>query len=432
MLRITYRRTLVVIIIALVTIGLTSLYYWNYTPRIPVAVLRYTETIKVENNGIGSLEFGGVTLNAFLTFKWQKPRIIYINYDYQIVHDKDGNPVLKINGPLELEPNQTYSATVVYVIESYLRQVPKVTIEESDRLSDIPASLINEYTREVPPWWSPPDARLNTTYWIGSKYYNMTLHEIAEELKGDSDNILEIIFKDVEWITSHIHYYSDDPTYPIETARNGRGDCDDQSNLLISLLRIQGIPAFLMMGQIYLIENQFATVKGTAMDGHLFYEAHHTIGHAWAMVYVPPWGWIPCDPVVATPEKPESSVTQAYALSPMTVVFKNLTGVNETPDYIGYFRNETETMKTRDVYFWLTQEMEQLPIPIHVVLLQSKTFMLFTEVTSFTAITIMVYIYDSRRERIRERRGIYCIYCGAKNPVDAVYCGLCGQRMKKH
>jgi len=247
-----YKRTLTVALIALIAIGVTSIFYYLYPPeRVPLALFRYEETIIIKNNGTEPIEFGGVSTESFLDFSWQSPKIISVDHEYNISYDTDGNPTLFIDGPSMLEPNETYSATIIWDIESFQRDIPRITIEGSGNLSDIPQSLMN-YTKEADPWRSPPDISLNTSGWDNTSYYNLTLREVALLLKGDSENVLRILLNDVEWITKYIQYYSASPTYPVETARNQKGDCDDQSNLLIALLRTQGVPAFLMMGQVYL------------------------------------------------------------------------------------------------------------------------------------------------------------------------------------
>jgi len=333
-----------------------------------------------------------------------------------------------------LEPNETYSATIIWDIESFQRDIPRITIEGSGNLSDIPQSLMN-YTKEADPWRSPPDISLNTSGWDNTSYYNLTLREVALLLKGDSENVLRILLNDVEWITKYIQYYSASPTYPVETARNQKGDCDDQSNLLIALLRTQGVPAFLMMGQVYLSYDAYANITDTSMDGYFFYESHYTAGHAWAMVYVPPWGWLPCDPVATYTDYPDYAITGAIVRYPITLIFKNITGVyeEEGADYIGYLREETKRAEEMSIYYWLIQDMEQLVIPQYKILSGSLIFILYAEIVCFTALIIIVGIYDRRRARLLPAyiEDIYCPYCGAENPVYALYCGNCGRRIHK-
>jgi len=432
--RFIYKRTLATVLVAIIVLGTTLIYYSYSKPRTPIAFFRYVETITVANNGTKPITFDGISIEAFLNFSWQISRVEYVSQSYEFSQDKDGNPILLIDGPSELAPNETFEVMIRWKIESFPREQPEISIKESGSLSDIPPSLVN-YTREVGPWKSPPDILLDTESWSETEYYNLSLKAVAFKLKGGSDNVLEILLNDVDWIATYIQYHSADPTYPVETARNRKGDCDDQSNLLIALLRAQGIPAFLMMGQVYLPQRAYENVTGTTMNGHLTYVAKHTFGHAWAMVYVPPWGWLPCDPVVASRGDPSQAITAAMAREPMTLVFKNVTGIHELEeaDYIGSSREETRKAEEEGIYYWLTLDMQQVPIPSQELLLQSKVLVLFAEAVFFASLTVIALIYDKRKARppLAILGRIYCMYCGARNPYEAVYCGNCGRRLRR-
>jgi hypothetical protein len=82
------------------------------------------------------------------------------------------------------------------------------------------------------------------------------------------------------------------PIYPTKTLEDGLGDCDDQSILFISMCRSLGIPAYLQVG--ILIHNRIGDSK-TSWDGHLTNIQDGVGWHGWAMIYIPPWGWVPVD-----------------------------------------------------------------------------------------------------------------------------------------
>jgi len=429
-----YKRTMATILLCIIVLVTTFTYYSYARPTMPLALFTYTETITVKNNGTLPITFGGVSTDMFHSFSWQKSMIVHVSRGYNFSYDKDGNPLLLIEGPSELAPKETYSVTITWNIESFQRVFPQIGIAESRRLGEIPSSLAN-YTREASPWKSPPDIRLDNDYWNNTEFFNLTLREVAFKLKGETESVLEILLNDVRWISNHIDYYSAEPTYPAETARNRKGDCDDQSNLLIALLRVQGIPSFLMMGQVYLLDEAYENVTETAMNGHFFYTASHTLGHAWAMVYVPPWGWLPCDPVTASYGYPYYAITEAAVRYPVTLVFRNVTGIYEMEgaDYIGSSREETKRAEEEEVYFWLTSVMRQIPMPTYMIFLQSPVLILYAEIICFTALIVAVAIYDRRRAILppNHLRGIYCIYCGARNHIDAIQCGHCGRRLRE-
>jgi transglutaminase-like putative cysteine protease len=144
------------------------------------------------------------------------------------------------------------------------------------------------------------------------------------------------------WISQHIERITtiSNPQYPEELLNSTAGDCDDQSNLLIVLLRILGIPSYLMTGHWY---QEGASTRGylwgsVLEDAYLFADWKNVLGHGWAMVYVPPWGWLPFD---LTAENLATSPLNAYYQSlyaqamPMVMLWRCI-----TTDYIGAQRTQ--------------------------------------------------------------------------------------------
>jgi hypothetical protein len=58
------------------------------------------------------------------------------------------------------------------------------------------------------------------------------------------------------------------------------------------MCRSLNIPAYLQVG-IYV--HPAIDDKDTSWDGHLINEADGVGWHGWAMIYIPPWGWVPVD-----------------------------------------------------------------------------------------------------------------------------------------
>jgi transglutaminase-like putative cysteine protease len=122
----------------------------------------------------------------------------------------------------------------------------------------------------------------------------------AEEVVGDADTVLETLILLVEYVSGETTYYNFEvPRYPNATLSEETGDCDDQSILLISMLRSLGVPAYLQVG-IYV--HPSISDSQTSWEGHLINTRSGVGWHGWAMVYVPPWGWVPVD-LTLTSEK---------------------------------------------------------------------------------------------------------------------------------
>ncbi|MHA1294831.1 MAG: transglutaminase-like domain-containing protein [Promethearchaeota archaeon] len=124
-----------------------------------------------------------------------------------------------------------------------------------------------------------------------------------------TDNPIEKAEKINEWVASYLKY---DDSMPAQEKGaswaydNKRGDCSEYSSLMITLLRIQNIPARKVTG--FLISNDprlsyHPDYRPEIGDKYSFEssgtEAGSTsnfLGHAWVEYYVPNIGWIQCDP----------------------------------------------------------------------------------------------------------------------------------------
>ena len=99
-----------------------------------------------------------------------------------------------------------------------------------------------------------------------------TISGLAAELAGGTNNTFEKVQRIYSYLHDNIAYQTNspaEPKYPIQTLSDKAGDCDDQSFLLGSLLRSQGIPAWMEMGLLY---DQSRRAWG---------------GHAWLRTFIP-------------------------------------------------------------------------------------------------------------------------------------------------
>ncbi len=127
-----------------------------------------------------------------------------------------------------------------------------------------------------------------------------SLITLSNTIVGSSVNPIEKAEKICDWVSSDLTY---DGTLPAEemgalwASINHRGDCSEFSSLMVTLLRIQDIPARKVTG--YCIsanpttkpyEGQVWNFIASSSSGSNF------LGHAWVEYYVPNIGWIACDP----------------------------------------------------------------------------------------------------------------------------------------
>ena len=280
------------------------------------------------------------TISLFQNNEWQTVELADSTFFMKEErNDTDGNPVAVLEFPLEhLNPGQNITFTSTYHVVSKPRLLPSIMEEGSGVLRDIPEDLSDKYTKEEGPWLTS----------------NSALQELAHSIIGDETKVLTIVRKLVLWIHNNIAYKVHDvPFYANETLTEGRGDCDDQAILLITLSRILGIPAHLQVGAIYMPQNVIS--NETYWNSHVRTVQRKIGWHGWAMVYVPPWGWLPVDLTFAAGgiASPLKAVTNAAVTAQYTIQYMNITKSN----YVASSRQARDFLVNNDFCVYLEDEM---------------------------------------------------------------------------
>ena len=128
------------------------------------------------------------------------------------------------------------------------------------------------------------------------------LFTASNQIVNPSDNPLEKARKICENVSNYLVY---DDTLPAQEQgaawafNNKRGDCSEYSSLMITLLRIQGIPARKVTGYLLTNDNNYNPAVGDVFN---FYASSsgssNILGHAWVEYYIPEIGWIACEPQI--------------------------------------------------------------------------------------------------------------------------------------
>ena len=179
-----------------------------------------------------------------------------------------------------------------------LSQRYNVTLNEID-FENINDEDIGTYT---------PGDEIHDLYMVTEQYYNSNnpgLIALSNSIVNALDNPIEKARDLFNWVVSNIDYEIQDEELGAFIAYNqGFGDCSEYSDLLITLLRIQGIPArkitgFLVtnvanhqpkLGNKYVFDLNFDGVSLTTSY------TNEILGHAWVEYYIPSVGWIVSDP----------------------------------------------------------------------------------------------------------------------------------------
>ena len=272
----------------------------------------------------------------------QSVRLTTSSHNLKIEVDADGNQIGVFEVEELLQPRQ--SVTVEVGFRAYLSVTATRKLEWTPELDytfsrskrDIPHELLEKYCSPAGPW------RINDTApsWL-------SVRELAYALARNETNVLRAVMLLVDWVGRNIKYPTakrDRILLPNETLAQREGDCDEQANLLISMCRILDIPAYLRCGCVYLPAR---TEKGSKSDGHLFYNLDRMAWHAWAMVYVPPWGWLPVDMTMGySSEYPLLAIQGAASQSLSTVVSNDYFAT----DYVTETNRDAEKLKRMEVY----------------------------------------------------------------------------------
>jgi len=229
--------------------------------------------LTVENRGSEPYDPKGLSLEMALNTTTQRSRVVNCTpgLDWQL--DAEGNPYASFDDEAAIQPGHSLTATLAMEV---VVTVPRGRSDaEPEGISMIPRELVERYCGEGGP------------FLVDDPGLQSLARGIRERV--GSDDVLEIVLALVDWIDENVRYRSHTPPlYPDEVVRTGSGDCDEKANLLISLCRILGIPAQLQAGIV--VEGNMTIYE---LNGH--YRSEGPAGHAWAIVYVPPWGWTPVD-----------------------------------------------------------------------------------------------------------------------------------------
>ena len=301
----------------------------------------YTLSYVLENRGSGPLELleEDVAVPLFMNTSWQTVRVKEASVTYTVKDmDVDGGRGAVMGVSKTLSPGESASFTVTFTIESTGRAVPGFDPSEAGLASDIPSGLVDAYSVATETFQSDDPV-------IASR---------ARDVVGDADTVLKSLDLLIEYVTGETTYYNFEvPRYPNTTLSEGLGDCDDQSILLVSMLRSLGVPAYLQVG-IYI--HPSIDDDQTSWQGHLTNTCRGVGWHGWAMVYVPPWGWVPVDLTLTTSKDGLELLTKAPEYSGSVIAAYD---VSRQP-YIGDAHKTRARIIGSDVYVTVTDEAAEV------------------------------------------------------------------------
>jgi len=278
------------------------------------------------------------SIYQFPNSSWQTTYLHSVSHPSTPTWDLDQNQILLPDiPPLSPGENVTLSFSLHIVREE--RLIPDITVKESLDMSSIPRELDEYYEAEGS--WQVDDEAL------------MSLAEEIQLSTENSSNVLMIVTGIADWIGKNVEPVSPDvPLYPLKTYTNREGDCDDQANLLITLCRILKIPAYLQIG---LVRNIGAPKSSMYWDGHMTSVLRNLRYHAWALIYIPPWGWLPFDMTLGWEESnPLKVITSAVVWKSNVIVMFDVIH----SDWAGLGLTQKEYVTSNPLYISLEDSLE--------------------------------------------------------------------------
>lgn len=285
------------------------------------------------------------SVGLFMNNSWQTVYLVNSTLLFETVeNDTDGNKVAVLQFPkMLLDPGDNLNYTVTYRVVSKPRTFTEINENDSESFTVIPKELLTEkYIGAKGPWL------INDT----------ELQSLAYNLAGNETKTLTIVQDFVDWIAKNITYQPHQvPQYPNETLVEREGDCDDQAILLVTMCRILSIPAFLQIGAIYTASSELANTS--YWEDHLTVVQKRIGWHGWAMVYIPPWGWLPVDLTYVfggahtLRSNPLNSIINAAVTWQGTIQYMN---ISQT-DYVSSSVEARDFLITNRFYVYTEDEM---------------------------------------------------------------------------
>ncbi len=243
-------------------------------------------TYTVYNAGNETVENDFIYINLPLNYSfYQKSYFVSMNpRPTRIVTDVDSNVYAVVNLK-NIEPKQRVSIEARYRVKvsSYKMNFP---VEDA---AYAPLAIARKYLQE-------------TQFW---PIHNETLRQISSDLGRGKDNPYKILESIAWWVHEHGDYELNSITASnrlgagraIKKTDRGLivyGVCDEFADVIITLCRIQSIPARTVQGLVYIGNPIISYYENSTSN-------ENWTGHAWPQIYLHPTGWFDIELLVYAP-----------------------------------------------------------------------------------------------------------------------------------
>lgn len=241
----------------------------------------YTFTINYDVQNTGSYTAHNVKARIFLfdnlMTEWADQQVMSesitvdgraVSHNNLTIYEEDDNRWAEVSlGNMDSGESKTISVVQTIKVTSV-----RFSINPSSVGTSISSDLL-QYTQPVASLWESDDSSISA---------------LATSLTENTTNLYYKARQIFDWVVENLTYEKQTAEHDaLWMFQNKKGDCSDFSNLYIALARAAGIPAKAVSGNAY---SSLYALTGSQTDINV-------VGHAWILIYLPDYGWVPADGV---------------------------------------------------------------------------------------------------------------------------------------